>query len=187
MSLQGYFVVILFLIMGSALIIISIPLREKGLSLMGIPTLRKFEFFSGKIALFSSWGLFIAKAIMEGKWPNTSLPVLTWIAVVILFLSTVILIISFKALGKALKVGLPAEETQLQTQGIYRLSRNPLYLGVICVCIASCLYFPNPFNIILAVYGIFVHVRITLGEEKFLEERFGDEYLQYKRRVGRFL
>jgi protein-S-isoprenylcysteine O-methyltransferase Ste14 len=187
MDLQGYLIVILFIIMGLALIIIAIPLSGKGISFMGAPTLRKFEFFSGKTALFTSWGLFIAKAVMDGAWPNTSLPVLTWIAVAILFLSAIILIISFKALGKALKVGLPAEETKLQTGGIYRFCRNPLYLGVFGVCLASCLYFPNPFNIILAAYGIFVHVRITLGEEKFLEERFGDEYRQYKRRVGRFL
>ena len=55
------------------------------------------------------------------------------------------------------------------------------------ICIASILYFPDPANIVLAVYGMIIHYRITLGEEKFLEQRFGKEWDDYKRTVRRYL
>jgi len=187
MPLHAYFVQAIFIVMGISLIVVVRLINKEGSSFLGKPTIGKAEFYTGKIALFTSWGLFIFKS---ADYPRTGYgvsPALSWIAVVLLAIASALLIFSFRALGKSLKVGLPREETTLQTGGMYRFSRNPLYISVFMICIGSCLYFPHPVNLVLALYGIFVHIRITLAEEKFLEKRFGDQWVEYKKRVRRFL
>jgi protein-S-isoprenylcysteine O-methyltransferase Ste14 len=84
-------------------------------------------------------------------------------------------------------LGLPTEKTILKTNGIYRFSRNPMYFGFNLLTIASMLYWININVIILGIYSIIIYHLIILGEEKFLEERFGDEYFSYKKIVRRYI
>jgi protein-S-isoprenylcysteine O-methyltransferase Ste14 len=49
------------------------------------------------------------------------------------------------------------------------------------------LYWINIIVIILGIYSIITYHLIILGEEKFLEERFGDEYFSYKNKVRRYI
>lgn len=162
-------------------------LRNEGFSFLGKPTIAKWLFYSGKISLFSGWGLFLAKGILCDSLGFNVPTVIAWLGVALLFLGGVILSLAFVQLGKALKVGLPTEDTTLQTSGLYRFSRNPIYLGVFLVSIAGCFYYPNPINIALSVWGMIAHFFIIKGEERFLEQRFGDQWLKYKQTVRRFL
>jgi protein-S-isoprenylcysteine O-methyltransferase Ste14 len=77
-------------------------------------------------------------------------------------------------------------DTRLSTRGIYRFSRNPIYLGVILINVASCIFFPNLFNVILAALATGIQHRIILSEEKFLEGRFGEAWRQYRKSTGRY-
>jgi protein-S-isoprenylcysteine O-methyltransferase Ste14 len=113
-------------------------------------------------------------------------PVVAWTGAGLLCLGSVILVVSIFSLQGALRVGLPKEETRLVTRGIYTWSRNPLYVGVFMVCTASCIFYPNPVNILLAGYSMAVHYQIIRGEEHFLEQRFGDAWRDYTKRVGRW-
>ncbi|MEI6900756.1 MAG: methyltransferase, partial [Bacteroidota bacterium] len=160
MPLHVYFVQGTFILMGLALLIAAGSNRSEGSSFWGKPTINQGLFYTGKIALFSSWGIFLYKSITFQQPGYDVPPAFSWMAVLLLILGTIILVLSIYALGKSLKVGLPDEDTKLKTGGLYRFSRNPLYVGVFMVCIASCLYYPNPVNIGLALYGIFVHVKI---------------------------
>lgn len=78
--------------------------------------------------------------------------------------------------------------TALVTGGLYRYTRNPMYLGMVCVLIGTALLLGS----LSAWLPIPVFIRIIrnnfiLGEERFLEEIFGAQYLQYKSRVRRWL
>jgi protein-S-isoprenylcysteine O-methyltransferase Ste14 len=175
-----------FSILGIVLIIHGSILKSKGLSLIGFPTIQPF-FYSAKVSLFLSWGLFMCKAY----WPALGYihpPAwLMWIAIVILCLGCILMIVSFFSLGNSLKVGLPGDETKLVVSGIYRFSRNPLYLGVSLITIASCIYFPDLANFGFAAYAIFCHHQIAIAEETFLSRKFGAAYEEYRRRVRRYL
>jgi protein-S-isoprenylcysteine O-methyltransferase Ste14 len=98
-----------------------------------------------------------------------------------------LVILGFVFLGRSVSVGLPGEETELKTQGIFRITRNPLYLGGFLACAGSCLYSLHIVNILLCALTVWIHHSIVLKEEKFLEERFGQRWLDYKRRVPRYL
>lgn len=95
-------------------------------------------------------------------------------------------VLGFVSLGRSVSVGLPEEKTELKTRGIYRITRNPLYLGGFLACAGSCLYAMNILNILLLVLTVGIHHRIVTKEEAFLEKRFGQEWLDYSRRVPRY-
>lgn len=82
----------------------------------------------------------------------------------------------------------PAEASTLVTSGIYRVSRNPMYLGVLLILIAWGLTLGN----LLALIGAFVFVPYMnryqiLPEEQLLEEKFGPVFTTYKARVRRWI
>jgi protein-S-isoprenylcysteine O-methyltransferase Ste14 len=80
------------------------------------------------------------------------------------------------------------EPNRLLTEGPYALSRNPMYvawsflywgIGLVANSLWIVALFP-----VVANYTHFVDIR---KEERFLEEKFGDEYVEYKRKVRRYL
>jgi protein-S-isoprenylcysteine O-methyltransferase Ste14 len=175
-----------FTIMGIYLIYLGMILRKKGFSPLGRPTIRPLYFYIGKVALFTTWGFLIVNAIfvMTGRPSEQILyPIVSAILVTI---GAVLLILAFRDLGDSLRVGLPGEETLLKTKGIYHFSRNPIYVGVDLIAISSVIFFPGIINIACAIIGIAVHHAIILSEERFLEGRFGESWLTYKRKTRRY-
>jgi protein-S-isoprenylcysteine O-methyltransferase Ste14 len=78
--------------------------------------------------------------------------------------------------------------TVLVTRGPFRFSRNPLYLSLITFYLGITLLFNALWPLVmLAPVLAFVHRRIVLREEQYLEAKFGDEYRAYKTRVRRWL
>ncbi len=108
------------------------------------------------------------------------------IAAVSVGTGVIILILAFVSLGSSVSVGLPREETRLKTHGIFQFSRNPMYLSAILLCTGSCLFFIHPANFLFGIIIISIDHWIIIKEEKFLEERFGSEYLEYKNQVCRY-
>jgi protein-S-isoprenylcysteine O-methyltransferase Ste14 len=187
MPLHSYAVLIAFVLLGIILGVMMAAFHQKGALLLGKPTLDKFYFYSGKISLFLCWGLFLLKALLP-TIGYIDVPVyVSWAGVALLYFGCTILTLSFLALGDALKVGLPVEQTNLKTGGIYQYSRNPLYMGTHIICLASCTYFPDLLNVTFAVYGIIIHHKIVQGEETFLARRFGSEWDAYCNKVRRYL
>lgn len=80
------------------------------------------------------------------------------------------------------------DKTELVTDGIYQISRNPAFLGFDLVYIGILLLF---FNWILVLFSVFAmvmfHLQIVKVEEKFLVSVFGEDYAQYKKTVNRYL
>jgi protein-S-isoprenylcysteine O-methyltransferase Ste14 len=99
----------------------------------------------------------------------------------------VFVILGFVFLGGSISVGLPREETIFKTEGVFRVTRNPLYLGAFLGCVGSCFYTAHPVNFLLCVAAIVIHHRIVLKEEQFLESRFGQQWREYKQHVPRYL
>lgn len=79
------------------------------------------------------------------------------------------------------------DKTELVTSGIFGISRNPAFLGFDLLYIGILLMF---FNWVLLVASIFAalmfHLQIVNVEEDFLLEAFGEEYLNYKKKVNRY-
>lgn len=80
------------------------------------------------------------------------------------------------------------DTTALVTGGIYQISRNPAFLGFDLVYIGILLMF---FHWVLfalsALAALMFHLQIVNVEEDFLIASFGDEYIEYKKKVNRYL
>ena len=90
-------------------------------------------------------------------------------------------------LGRSFRVGCPEEETTLRTEGIFRYTRNPMYVGLDATLLAASLYTLNPLVLIAGIGIAGVHHRIILAEEECLRKMRGKDYEEYCRRVGRYL
>ena len=78
--------------------------------------------------------------------------------------------------------------TSLQTTGIYNVTRNPMYVGLAIVYLGISCFIGNWWNIILFfLLLLIIQEYIIKHEEKYLERRFGQEYLDYKLKVRRWL
>ncbi len=80
------------------------------------------------------------------------------------------------------------ESTALITDGVFRLSRNPMYLGFVLVLIgiAALLGSLTPWIIVPLLAVLMDRVFITV-EERMLQARFGQAWLEYKAQVRRWI
>jgi len=78
--------------------------------------------------------------------------------------------------------------TELVTNGPYLFSRNPIYLGFVCMLIGFPLIFRSYWGLILSPVLIVSLYQLAIRhEEAYLERKFGDVYNSYKSRVRRWL
>jgi protein-S-isoprenylcysteine O-methyltransferase Ste14 len=83
-----------------------------------------------------------------------------------------------------MKVG---SASSLVTSGIYRFTRNPMYLGLLLMLLAWALYLYNPVTLLyLAVFVAYIDRLQIIPEERALTLLFGTDYLAYKGRVRRW-
>jgi protein-S-isoprenylcysteine O-methyltransferase Ste14 len=80
------------------------------------------------------------------------------------------------------------EPVKMVSSGLYKYSRNPMYMGVITTVTGQGIFFQYS---ILLWYSLFLFIVFTLVvifiEEPHLEEKFGEEYTNYKKRTRRWL
>ncbi len=78
--------------------------------------------------------------------------------------------------------------TAIVTEGPFRFTRNPLYLGFTLAYVGVTLLVNSLWMVLLLPFVLFL---MTFGvierEERYLERKFGEQYLAYKRRVRRWL
>ena len=78
--------------------------------------------------------------------------------------------------------------TKIITSGPYRVSRNPIYLGFVCLLIGFSFIFKNYWGLILApVLMILLYQLVIQCEEAYLARKFGEAYSSYKSHVRRWL
>jgi len=111
-----------------------------------------------------------------------------WIGLVLLHLSFIIIFIAQRNMANEWRIGIDNEnKVNLIKKGMFGLSRNPIFLGVVMVFIGLFLIIPNVVTAVIVVSGIIViQVQVRL-EEEFLQKQLGDEYKEYMNNVKRWL
>lgn len=93
----------------------------------------------------------------------------------------------FASFGRGTPLPIDAPK-RLVVRGLYRYTRNPMYLGVLTVISGwALLYQTGALAGYLLLVGIVFHLFVVLYEERHLQRTFGDEYATYRQRVGRWL
>ena len=155
------------------------------MDVIGKSTVSAPIFIMGKISLIGSALFFVLKwfkdipLLIESRWMTTTGDILVTAG-------AVVLVVSIIQLGKSIAVGLPENATELKTHGLYRYTRNPIYVGAFFCCLGSLLIALHPVNLILFAVGLAVHLRIVRNEEVFLAKRFGRRWEDYAAAVPRY-
>lgn len=111
------------------------------------------------------------------------------LGIVLIVLAFAILLacwLSFRRVNTAIEPWKPT--TSMIYNGCYKFSRNPIYLSF-CLCLLGIGVFVNSLwllgSSIVCGYGVFLAA--IRKEEAYLEQKFGEDYLAYKRQVRRWL
>lgn len=80
-----------------------------------------------------------------------------------------------------------SEEDTLVKESVYAYVRHPQYDGILLITIGFLIQWPSLTTLIMWPVLIFAYYRLSMREEKKLEEQFGEEFLEYKRRVPAFI
>lgn len=111
----------------------------------------------------------------------------SYIGIILMILGDISFIAAVVTMKGSWRAGIAeGDKTELVTNGIYRISRNPAFLGFYLVYIGIMLAFANIGLVIITVATIITFHMQILQEEAFLKSRFGKEYEDYMKRVGRY-
>lgn len=97
-------------------------------------------------------------------------------------------VIAFRKADTTVNPMTPEESSRVVQHGIYRHTRNPMYLGFLFVLVAWAVWLAAPWALLGPVlYAAWTTRFQILPEERALAERFGDEYRAYCRRTRRWV
>lgn len=122
-------------------------------------------------------------SILPIQFPNVWLGAIIFAAGLMLALWA---IVTMRQAGTALPIN--RSTTIIVDHGPYRFSRNPIYIGMFLGQIGLAAGF-NSLWILIALVPFYIVIRygVIAREESYLEHKFGEAYLSYKSRVGRWL
>jgi protein-S-isoprenylcysteine O-methyltransferase Ste14 len=133
-------------------------------------------------AFFPTWHEHFMPIIQLAK------PTINCIGISFLFISLVWTIIAQTHMKNSWRIGIDTDtKTELITNGLFSISRNPIFFGMIITLVGLFLTTPNVLTILFLIFGyVFIEIQIRL-EEDFLTKEHGQEYLKYKQKVRRFI
>ncbi|MEQ9187730.1 MAG: isoprenylcysteine carboxylmethyltransferase family protein [Cryomorphaceae bacterium] len=104
------------------------------------------------------------------------------------FISFVWIIIAQNQMSNSWRIGINYEEkTELKKTGLFRVSRNPIFLGVIVSYIGTFLIIPNALSFaIMLLTFVILQIQVRL-EEEYLKKTHGNTYVEYMNAVRRWI
>jgi len=113
---------------------------------------------------------------------------LVYVGWALLILSLLFVWLAQSNMRESWRIGIDEEyKTELVTSGIFAISRNPIFLGIMIANVGLFFVLPNAFTLlIIALSTVSINTQIRL-EEAFLLKDFGEQYTKYKTRVNRWI
>jgi protein-S-isoprenylcysteine O-methyltransferase Ste14 len=97
-------------------------------------------------------------------------------------------VLSFRRAGTTVNPLKPDTSSALVRSGVYKLTRNPMYLGFLMLLIGWSIYLSNAVALIFVPMFLMYMNRFQIEpEERALTSRFGQEFIEYTTRVRRWL
>lgn len=97
-------------------------------------------------------------------------------------------ILAFRRSGTTVDPTRPGKTTAFVASGVYRVTRNPMYLGALLLLVAWAVFLAAPWAFAGPAFFFFYINRFQIEpEERILAGLFGEEYSRYMARVRRWL
>ena len=126
------------------------------------------------------------KILAPIEWLNH--PALIWIGVGLLIIALLWILLAQSNMGRSWRIGVDQDvKTDLVQNGLFAISRNPIFLGMRIMLIGFFLVLPNAVTFAIWLLGdSLMQIQVRL-EEAHLRQIHGDAYNAYARRVRRWL
>lgn len=141
------------------------------------------------VTLLAAAGMWAIERYLD--WPRAQFEAPLWL--VICFLAPGILVgliglIQFYKAYTSVDPHKPGKASSLVEDGIYRLSRNPMYVGLLLILLAYGIYLGNLLTLaILPLFVMYLNRFQIIPEEQVLKRKFGADYERYKSKVRRWI
>ncbi|HDL18626.1 MAG TPA: isoprenylcysteine carboxylmethyltransferase family protein [Bacteroidetes bacterium] len=109
-----------------------------------------------------------------------------WVKLIICQLGGFIMLIGLIIMGKGWRQ-IHTAKGELVVTGIYSSVRHPQYLGLFLISIGMLIQWPTLITLIMWPILMFAYYRLSMREEREVENIFGDEYQNYRRQVPAFV
>lgn len=118
-------------------------------------------------------------------WLEISL--LKYVGFVIIHLALLWIIVAQVQISNSWRVGIDhSAKTELKTSGLFSISRNPVFLGMLVTLTGVFLILPNAITLLVFVAStLLFQVQVRL-EEEYLSKTHGENYLKYCQKTGRW-
>ena len=111
-----------------------------------------------------------------------------WLGMGIMTCALIWVVIAQSQMGASWRIGIDHEQkTEFVQSGIFKYSRNPIFVGVILISLGYFLLLPNPITFAILVLDIaLIQIQVAM-EEEYLTKQHGQQYTQYCQQVRRWL
>ncbi|MBI3118491.1 MAG: isoprenylcysteine carboxylmethyltransferase family protein [Candidatus Hydrogenedentes bacterium] len=139
----------------------------------------------GAVLLYAVWPRAYAWLLVPALPQH---PVIVGVGVALLLASLAWTLVAQIQMGNSWRIGIDTEtKTELVQHGVFRLSRNPIFLGMRVTILGLFLALPNVMTLLVLALGeLGIQVQVRL-EEEHLRRMHGEAYEQYVRRTRRWL
>jgi len=144
------------------------------------------------------FGLIVLVVLMYSSFPHAYVftsPIhwleqgwIKFLGIVLLLLSLLWTALAQSQMGEAWRIGIDAEHrTPLVQNGLFGISRNPIFVGIMLTLLGMFLTIPNAVTLLALVLGVvLIGVQVRL-EEEYLAQAHPEAYSDYRRHVRRWL
>lgn len=114
-------------------------------------------------------------------------PPVAWVGQVLLHGSLVLVLFAQAQMARSWRVGFDeAQRTELVTSGLFRYSRNPVFVGMLLTMLGLFLVLPNALTLLAAALTwVVLQIQVRM-EEAYLTKTHGKPYLDYMQKTGRW-
>ena len=139
------------------------------------------------VTLVFGLSIYFSKPLFP-DYSNVILNVLSILLIIVGPLTLISAARSFKAQQTTINPINIDKATSLVVSGVFKYSRNPMYLGLVLLTIAATIFFGTWLGIVIVVAFIFLlNFLQIIPEEEALLDIFGEEYVEYKKKVRRWI
>lgn len=119
------------------------------------------------------------------KWLEIS--ILKYAGYILIHLAMLWVVIAEVQMSNSWRIGIDlTSKTELKTKGLFSVSRNPVFLGMLITLAGLCLILPNAITLLVFVSSTWIfQIQVRL-EEEYLSKKHGRPYVDYSKKVRRW-
>jgi protein-S-isoprenylcysteine O-methyltransferase Ste14 len=140
------------------------------------------------------WSIFVVITALDVNFPQIitkyllNIFWLKYIGILLCYIGLIIFLLALISFGKAWRIGIDQQNSNdLITGGIFKYTRNPIFLFMDIYFMGIALIYPNIIFVVITFCMIIgIHLQI-IREEQFLLNKFGEKYMEYKKQTRRYI